>query len=181
MSDLHQDDCFELGKILKTHALYGEVSIFLDVDYPEDYEMLQEVWVEIEKKLQKFEVEGVRILANKPQTALLKLKNIDSIEQAQEIVGSKLFLPLSFLPQLGEKQFYFHEIIGFLVVDKALGNLAEIKDVYTTTQTALLVMLYQGKEVLIPINDEVILQVDRKEKKLYVALPQGLLDVYLQD
>lgn len=181
MSDLRQDDCFELGKILKTHALYGEVSIFLDVDYPEDYEALQEVWVEIEKKLQKFEVEGVRLLPNKPQTALLKLKNIDSIEQAQEIVGAKLFLPLSFLPPLGEKQFYFHEIIGFLVVDKVLGDLAQIQDVYTTTQTALLVMLYQGKEVLIPINDEVILQVDRKEKKLHVALPEGLLDVYLQD
>ncbi len=180
MSDLHQDDCFELGKILKTHALYGEVSVFLDVDYPQDYQTLQEVWVEIEQKLQKFEVEGVRLLPNKPQTALLKLRNIDSIEQAQEIVGAKLFLPLTFLPELGEKQFYFHEIIDFLVVDKVLGNLAQIQDVYTTTQTALLVMLYKGKEVLIPIHDEVILQVDRKEKKLYVALPEGLLDVYLQ-
>lgn len=181
MTDIHQEDYFELGKILKTHALYGEVSVFLDVDYPEDYEALQEVWIEMEKKLQKFEVEGIRLLPNKPQKALLKLKSIDTIEQAQEIVGAKLFLPLSFLPQLGEKQFYFHEIIGFLVVDRFLGNLAEIKDVYTTTQTTLLVMLYQGKEVLIPINDEVILQVDRNEKKLHVALPEGLLDVYLQD
>ncbi|MCS6795416.1 MAG: ribosome maturation factor RimM [Raineya sp.] len=174
-----RDECFELGKILKTHALYGEVSVFLDVDYPEDYENLQEVWVEIEEVLQRFEVEQVRLLPNKPQTALLKLKSIDSIEQAQEIVGFKLFLPLSFLPELGEKQFYFHEIIGFLVVDKNLGELAQVRDVYTTSQTALLAIDYKNKEVLIPINDEVILQVDRKNQKLHVELPNGLLEVYL--
>lgn len=181
MEVLNKEDCFELGKILKTHALYGEISAFLDVDFPEDYENLSEVWVEVEDALQRFEVESIRLLVNKPQTALIKLKNIDSIEQAQKIVGARLFLPLSFLPVLGEKQFYFHEIIGFLVVDLLKGALSEVKDVYSTTQTALIAMDYKGKEVLIPINDEVIVRVDRKESKLYVSLPDGLLEVYLDD
>jgi 16S rRNA processing protein RimM len=121
--DLTLNDCFELGKILKTHGLRGEVSIFLDVDYPEDYENLDLILLNIEGKLTAFEVEQVRLLPNKPKNALLKLAGIDKIEETEAIIGETIYLPLSVLPQLGEKQFYFHEVIGFQVVDENLGNL----------------------------------------------------------
>jgi len=77
--DLTLNDCFELGKILKTHGLRGEVSIFLDVDYPEDYENLDLILLNIEGKLTAFEVEQVRLLPNKPKNALLKLAGIEAV------------------------------------------------------------------------------------------------------
>jgi len=178
--DLTLNDCFELGKILKTHGLRGEVSIFLDVDYPEDYENLDLILLNIEGKLTAFEVEQVRLLPNKPKNALLKLAGIDKIEGTEAIIGETIYLPLSVLPQLGEKQFYFHEVIGFQVVDENLGKLATIENVYSFAEGSLLVMLYKGKEVLIPINDETILRVDRQNKIMQVCLPDGLLDVYLE-
>lgn len=178
--NLTLEDCFELGKILKTHGLRGEVSIFLDVDYPEDYEEIDAIWLNINGKLEAFEVEQVRILPNKPKTALLKLAGIDKIEETEPIIGETIYLPLSALPELGEKQFYFHEVIGFEVIDKVLGKLARIETVYSFTEGSLLVMPYKGKEVLIPINDETIVKVDRENKTLYVSLPNGLLDVYLE-
>jgi 16S rRNA processing protein RimM len=178
--DLTLNDCFELGKILKTHGLRGEVSIFLDVDYPEDYENLDLILLNIEGKLTAFEVEQVRLLPNKPKNALLKLAGIDKIEETEAIIGETIYLPLSVLPQLGEKQFYFHEVIGFQVVDENLGKLATIENVYSFAEGSLLVMFYKGKEVLIPINDETILRVDRQNKIMQVCLPDGLLDVYLE-
>ncbi|GAB4487952.1 MAG: ribosome maturation factor RimM [Raineya sp.] len=178
--DLKIEDCFELGKILKTHGLRGEVSIFLDVDYPEDYEEIKVVWLNIEGKLSAFEVEQIRLLPNKPQIALLKLVGIDKIEAIEPVIGATIYLPLSTLPELGEQQFYFHEVIGFEVVDENLGKLAAITNVYSFTEGSLLVMPYKGKEVLIPINDETIVKVDRQNKLLLVALPNGLLDVYLE-
>jgi len=174
------DDCFELGKILKTHGLKGEVSIFLDVDYPEDYQEIEAILLNTEGKLTVFEVEQIRLLPNKPKTALLKLAGIDKIEETKAIIGETIYLPLSLLPELGEKQFYFHEIIGFKVIDKALGMLATIETVYSFTEGSLLVMPYKGKEVLIPINDETIVKVDREHKIIYVDLPKGLINVYLE-
>jgi len=177
---INLEDCFELGKILKTHGLRGEVSIFLDVDYPEDYEEIDAILLNVEGKLATFEVEQIRLLPNKPKTALLKLAGIDTIEETEPIIGETIYLPLSILPKLGEKQFYFHEVIGFQVVDENLGKLAAIENVYSFAEGSLLVMLYKGKEVLIPINDETILKVDRENKIMQVCLPDGLLDVYLE-
>lgn len=174
------EDCFELGKILKTHGLRGEVSIFLDVDYPEDYEEIDTILLNLEGKLTAFEVEQIRLLPNKPKTALLKLAGIGKIEETEPIIGETIYLPLSVLPELGEKQFYFHEVIGFEVIDGKMGKLAPIETVYSFTEGSLLVMPYKGKEVLIPINDDTIEKVDRANKTVYVNLPDGLLDVYLE-
>lgn len=177
---LHIEDCFELGKILKTHGLRGEVSIFLDVDEPEYYEEIEAIFLNLEGELTAFEVEQIRLLPNKPKIALLKLAGINQIEETEPIIGETIYLPLNALPELGEKQFYFHEVIGFEVVDKELGKLASIETVYSFTEGSLLVMPYKGKEVLIPINDETIVKVDRANRVMEVALPDGLLDVYLK-
>ena len=61
-----------------------------------------------------------------------------------------------------------------------MGKLAPIETVYSFTEASLLVMPYKGKEVLIPINDDTIEKVDRANKTVYVNLPDGLLDVYLE-
>jgi 16S rRNA processing protein RimM len=134
----------------------------------------------IDGKLEAFEVEQIRILPNKPKTALLKLAGIDKIEETESIIGETIYLPLSVLPELGEKQFYFHEVIGFEIVDKKLGKLAAIETIYSFTEGSLLVMPYKGKEVLIPINDETIQRVDRTAQIVYVRLPDGLIEVYLE-
>lgn len=173
------DECYELGKIIKSHGLKGEMSIFLDVDYPEDYEEMDSVLVLLDGELIDFEIEQIRILPNKPKTALVKLATIDKIEQTDALVGTSLYLPLDVLPELGEKEFYYHEVIGFEVVDQKLGFISTIDTVYSFTEGSLLVLEYKGKEVLIPINDETIVEVDRDNKTLKVNLPDGLLDVYL--
>ncbi|MCU0438985.1 MAG: ribosome maturation factor RimM [Raineya sp.] len=173
------DECYELGKIIKPHGLKGEVSIFLDVDYPEDYEDMDSVLVHLNGELVAFEIEQIRILPNKPKTALVKLVTIDKIEQTDDLIGASLYLPLDVLPELGEKEFYYHEVIGFEVMDKKLGFISTIDTVYSFTEGSLLVLEYKGKEVLIPINDETIVKVDRENKVLNVDLPDGLLDVYL--
>jgi 16S rRNA processing protein RimM len=96
-------------------------------------------------------------------------------------VGNALFLPLNKLPQLAEDQFYYHEIIGYRLVDAALGALGEVTDVYELPQQAVIAMNYQGKEVLVPISDEIVLKANHTRKELEVNLPEGLLDIYLAD
>jgi 16S rRNA processing protein RimM len=80
MENIDVNECYQVGYITKTHALKGEVSIFLDVDYPEEYEEMESFFVEIEGELITYEVENVRMMASKPQTVLVKIKGIDKIE-----------------------------------------------------------------------------------------------------
>jgi 16S rRNA processing protein RimM len=90
-------------------------------------------------------------------------------------------LPLDTLPDLEHNQFYFHEIIDFEIIDQQRGTVGIVETIYSFTQNDLLVFKYQGKEILMPINDETIISVDRTLKKLHIALPDGLLEVYLTE
>jgi 16S rRNA processing protein RimM len=85
------------------------------------------------------------------------------------------------LPQLEEGQYYFHELIGFDVLDETLGLIGPVQIIYDLETQDLLGVTHQGKEVLIPIQDGIILKVDKAAKKVYCQLPEGLLDIYLED
>ncbi|WKN40582.1 ribosome maturation factor RimM [Tunicatimonas pelagia] len=170
------DDCYQLGYISKTHGLQGEVSVVLDVDNPSDYQNLESVFVDLSKSeaLIPFFVDTIDVKASR---ALVKFDDVDTIEQAQELVKASLYLPLTSLPELEEGKYYFHEIVGFNVIDQQQGELGVVKDVYTGGSQDLIALIYQGKEVLIPINDQLVPRVDKKEQTVHVDLPEGLLEL----
>jgi 16S rRNA processing protein RimM len=174
------DDCYLLGSIGKPHGLKGFVMAFLDVDDLEAYRKLKSVLLELPTapgKLTTYEVEKLQPQAE--NRALLKLKGIDRIEEAEPLRNAKLYRPLAELPQLEEDQFYFHDVVGYTVVDELLGELGVVETFYELPQQDLMAMRYKGQEVLIPVVDELVLRADAASKKLYVQLPEGLLDVYL--
>lgn len=174
---MNKDVCFELGYIVKKHGLQGEVSVHLDTDNPENYSSLESVFIEIDQKLVPFFIKSIKVQGDK---ALIRFEEVEGPDYADELKGSKLFLPLDFLPALKGNQFYFHEIIGFHVSDKGKGNIGPITDVLDAGPQTLFAVDYNGKEVLIPVNDDIVLSVNRESKSVLVNLPEGLLDIYVE-
>lgn len=167
-------DCYQLGEVIKTHGLKGEVSIHLDVDYPEEYQELESVFLLQNGKLVPFFIDTLQIHGKK---ALAKFEDIDSIEMASELVKAEIYLPLSFLPTLPDDGYYFHDLVGCEVKegDQSLGVVKEIIDL---SGNELLFVEQEGKELLIPMKEEIMLNVDIKSKTIEVNLPDGLLDLY---
>jgi 16S rRNA processing protein RimM len=174
------DDCYLLGSIGKTHGLKGFVVAFMDVTDLDEYRTLKSVFVELPGKPGTLLPYGVdKLQPQADERALLKLTGIDTIEAAEPLRNAKLYRPLAELPALEDDQFYFHDVIGYTVVDEVLGQLGIVETFYEMPQQDLMGMRYQGKEVLVPVVDELISRADQAEKKLYVNLPEGLLDIYL--
>jgi 16S rRNA processing protein RimM len=173
---MHKDKCFNLGKIVKPHGYKGGVSVFLDVDDPYIYKDLEAVFVEINQKLIPLLIKSLRF-GNKGQ-AIVTFDGVNNEEDVKHLVGRPLFLPLDFLPKLNEKQFYFHEIIGFEISDENKGNLGVVKDVFDNSANPLIEGNLNNTEFLFPINDEVIKKVDRTNKTLFICLPEGLYELY---
>ncbi len=174
------DDCFELGYIVKTHALKGQVVAELDVDDAATYDRLKTVYVALKtapERLTAHEVE--RLNPQSGGRVLLKLRGIERIEEAEPLRGAKLWLPLGELPPLTENQFYFHDVIGFQVIDAQDGPLGVVENFYEFPQQDVLAMRHQGQEVLIPVVDELVSHADMETRQLFVNLPEGLLDIYL--
>ncbi|GAB3920839.1 ribosome maturation factor RimM [Larkinella terrae] len=173
-----KDDCFQLGKITKTHGVRGELVFFLDVDMPELYAEMDSVLIEIRGDLVPYFIESISINRNR---GIVALESVETIEEAQKLVNCELYLPLDNLDELDEGQFYFHEIVGYLVHDEKLGDLGTVRTVYNVAPQNLISMDYKGKEVLIPVNDELTPSADKARKILHVRLPDGLVDIYLEE
>jgi 16S rRNA processing protein RimM len=176
---MNKDKCFHLGYIARVHGLRGEVLLVLDVDFPENYEGLHHVFVEKNNRLVPFILDH---MVSQPNNKFLaKFEELDHVDQVKPMVGAALYLPLTALPKLNDDQYYFHELIDFMIVDEILGDLGQVRVIYDMETQDLIGMEYKEKEVLIPIKDGIIQKVDKTEKKVFCRLPEGLLDIYLED
>ena len=173
-----KDDCYLVGKLTKTHGLKGELAIWLDVDYPEEYEDLDSILLDIKGELVPYFVKEIQIRINK---SIISFEDVDTIEAAQKIVNCDLYLPNENLAELEDDQFYYHEIIDFDVVDEQQGKLGKVAAVYTSEAQDLIAMNYQNQEILIPVSDEIVKKIDRQKRELYTNLPEGLLEIYLEN
>lgn len=174
---MQKSECFALGKITKTHALKGEVILFLDVDAPEYYSELEAIFLEIKGQLVPYIIEELQMKGRK---SILKLEDINSIEEAEGLVNAPVWLPLTALPELKGNQFYYHDVIGYEIHDVASDTrIGKLKAIYESTGQDLFAVDVDDKEVLVPIVDEFIHKIDRENQKIEVKLPEGLLEVYM--
>ena len=84
------------------------------------------------------------------------------------------------LPPLTGNQFYFHEVIGFSVVDKEKGNIGICKEFIDISRQLIMQVEFEDKEILIPAVDEILKELDREKKIIYIEAPEGLIDIYLE-
>ncbi|APU67853.1 MAG: ribosome maturation factor RimM [Christiangramia sp.] len=172
-----KEECFYLGKIVAKFSFKGEVLIKLDTDEPETYTEMESVFIDYNDNLVPFFIDASSL--HKSTLLRVKFEDIDTEEDAEDLIGAELYLPLSFLPELDEDQFYFHEIIGFEVIDASHGNIGEVISVNDTTAQPLFEIKNGDKEILVPMNDDFIEKIDKKNQKIYLQTPEGLIDLYL--
>ena len=171
-----KNDCFFFGKITKTHGLKGEITVKLDVANPGDFKDLRYVLIEDRGNLIPYFIENQKINGDK---MIVQLQDVKKVEQAVAFMGKAVFLPNELMPELEDDDFYFQEIVGFKMVDVLKGEIGEISDVLEYPTQAVIQVMKDGKEILIPIHDDIIQKVDKKAKILTVKSPEGLIDMYL--
>ena len=97
----------------------------------------------------------------------------------REFAQTDLYLPLSSLPKLTGNRFYFHEVIGFKVIDEQLGEIGTCKDFLELANNPLMQIDHDGAEILIPASQQFVTKVDRENRTLYVSTPEGLVELYV--
>lgn len=171
-----KEECFELGIISKTYSFKGEVILFLDSDQPEQYYDLDMVLLEINKKLVPFFIEISRV--HKANQLRVHFDSVKDEADAKRLTKKKVFLPLAALPDLGDDKFYYHEIIGYTLLDQDGNEIGEILEYLDNPANPMLEVKYKEKEALIPYNDNSHIAIDKKAKTLKVEIPDGLLAIY---
>lgn len=175
---MKKQEAYKIGYILKTHGLKGGISASFDMSNPQEYILSNALFVDTEGGLVPFFIETINVNQGK---GFIKFEDVENVEKAKRLIGLDLYIPLADLPELGEGEFYFHEVIDFKIVDEEVGLIGKVEEIIDLKSHAVMRTTYQGKEVLIPMHEEVLIQTDKTTEQLTVKLPDGLLEVYLSE
>ncbi len=160
----------EIGQIVNTHGLRGDLKVMPWCDDPEIFDQLAYVIIDGEE----YDIEKSRMQKN---MVLLKLEGIDNINDAEKYRNKILTVPREELGDLPDGTYYICDLLGCNVTTDEGRDLGEIKDIIKTGSNDVYVVEdADGKQVLIPVIDQVVLSVDVDEKKVVIKPLKGLID-----
>lgn len=161
---------FQIGKITATHGLNGDVKVYPTTDDPKRFKLLSQVYIQQNNITKIYSVENVRFHKH---LIILKLKGINSIDQALTLKGAHIRIPKEMSLPLSEDEYYIKDIYDLNVYDgdTYLGTIVDIiqtgaNDVYVVKGTT---------QILLPAIKSCILNIDTKSKTMNVKLPKGLI------
>jgi len=175
---MEKKDCFYLGKIVRKYSFKGEVIIKLDTDQPELYEDIEAVFIDLGKSFLPFFIENK--LLQKGNQLRVQFEDVHSEKDADSLLKKEVYLPLNLLPKLSGNRFYYHEVIGFVLEDINFGVIGFITSINDSTAQPLFVVKKEMSDILIPMIDDFIQKVDRKNKKIIVKTPEGLIQMNME-
>ncbi len=171
------EDYFQIGTVTKTRGLKGELQVFVAFDEPEKLKFTS-LFIETGGKLVPYFVTFFKL----PQknVAYLLLEDVDTIEKAALLVKKNIFLPNKNKPKKKKSEFGLKDLLHFIAVDENEGELGEIIEIHEYPQQFVATVSYKNQEVLFPLNESIIKNIDVVKGVVLVDLPEGLLDVYLE-
>ncbi len=169
---MQKKDCFLVGTVFKLHGYKGDVNIYNENGIVFKLNTIQYFLIEKNNTLVPFFIQKIRY--KKANIILTKFDNINSEEEALEILQHKIYLPNKFLPKINKKTTE-NEVLGFKVIDELLGELGEISYINTQTTQKLIYVRTNENEFCFPMHKNFIINVNTKKKIMEVNIPKDLI------
>ena len=168
-------DLLEVGKIINTHGLRGEVKIAPWTDTPEVFENLDVVYLKRRSDETKLTIKSIKYQKN---NLIVKFSEYNDINEVEPLKNSVLYAERSALGELPDGVYYIADLIGMTVKKENGEVVGKIKDVLQTGANDVYVVGRENqKDLLIPVIDEVVLSVDTDASEVTVSLMEGLEDL----
>ena len=161
----------EVGKIINTHGLRGDVKVVAWTDSPEDFEDIPVVYIKKKTGNEKLTVSKIKYQKN---NLIVKFKEINDINEAEKYRGLIIYADRDDLWELEDGVYYIADLIGLDVYDES-GKIGVIADVFNTGANDIYDVKRDGKKnFLLPVIDDVVKEIDIKNGRVIVHVMEGL-------
>lgn len=164
-----------VGRIVNSHGIRGELKVVPETDFPERFDKGNALFiVDSQNKQTPVTVQTSRLHKN---MFILQFDQFSNINDVEKFKGSLLKIEAKEQQPLEEGEYYYHEIIGCKVVTEEDQELGLVSEVLTPgANDVWVVSLPKGKQLLLPVIDDVILDVDIANKTIRIHLMEGLME-----
>jgi len=170
-----QQELLSVGKILNFHGIKGEVKIGFTEGNEKILSEVNEVYIVKDSETIKLEIDKLRF---HKKFAIVKFKEIDSIDDALEYKGNLIRLPKKQLVKYLEKdEFYITDLVGLKAYDPEEIYIGEVSGVMNIKhQDTLFIKTEDGVEYLVPFKKEIVPEINMKKGKIIIKPIEGLLE-----
>lgn len=169
-----------IGRTRKAHGLTGELKMSIEDRYLEDFMKNERIFLEVKGLKLPYFIDSVRGGGE----LIVKLEEVDDRDAATVLQAREIMLRQQDILAEEEREFEVEEeqglvyeyLTGFLMIDNERGEIAPITEVLEMPQQEMAFLTYKGREILIPLNEQFVQRVDAEQQRVYVDLPDGLLD-----
>lgn len=166
----------QIGFTKKTHGIGGELKVAIEAVYEDIFIEADRVFLDVKGNKLPFFLENVRGGGE----LIVKFEDVKNREEAMLLQSRAIFLPSRELPADLEPEddgLLYADLVGYLLVDKSAGEIGRIEQMIDMPQQELAVIPYKGREVLAPLNERLVLSIDREAKKVFTDLPEGIFEL----
>ena len=165
---------FEIGQIVNTFGIKGEVKVVPFTDDITRFDELKEIYVEKKNELKLFQIEQVNYKKN---MVILKLKGIETVEEAEKLRNCYLKIDRKDAKKLPKDTYFIVDLLGLDVYTDEGKSLGKVDDIYNAGSSDIYVVKDElGKQILLPAIKDVLKEVDLENQKIIVHLIKGLVD-----
>jgi 16S rRNA processing protein RimM len=166
---------FKIGKLAASTGLKGELVLQHNLGKKTAFKGLEAIFLEDKKdSFIPYFLQAAKI-RNDNET-VIKLEGVDIVEVARKLTPKEVWIAEEDFKKFASKSSPI-AMLGFMMVNEG-EDIGVIEEVIEQPHQILCSIMYKGKEALIPIHEESLEKVDQKNRKVYVILPEGLLDIY---
>jgi 16S rRNA processing protein RimM len=160
-----------------THGVQGELILKHVLGKNSDFKNVEALFIEERKDACLPYFHQKSIVRNSAET-IIKLEGVDTKDAEAKLLQKKVWLRKKDFEKLVNKTAPVN-LLGFIVLNDG-ENLGRVEAVIEQPLQVLLQVKVRGKEVLIPLHEETLKKINRRKKEVYVSLPDGLLEIYLE-
>ena len=154
----------------------GEIKIKLINNYNIDFNSIETIFIEEDNILIPYKLKNIKHF-NKNNLTLI-IDDINTELKAQQLFSKKCFLPKRLLPERKGIDFYDFQVKGFAVIDKDKKKIGSIVEIIEKPFQSLMIVNTNLKEILIPIHQDIVLNVSHAKKEIQVELPDNFSDLF---
>jgi len=162
------------GEILKPHGIKGELKVLF---YNESSSLLKNNQIvflsNLDNEIFKYKIETLFYSFKKNR---IKFFDINTIEEADELRGYTLNVLRSDFPKLNKNEYYLNDLVGYKLIDKSNTNYGIVENVLILPANNVLSVAIENKEYLIPLIDDIIIDIIQEEEKIIIDPIEGLFN-----
>ncbi len=163
---------FPIGRVVKPHGVRGKIKTDYFGEDLDQFLLYREIFIEDNRgRLQTYEIMEA---TPQPPRLILRLKGIETIEKVEPLIGKEILIKKEVLPELGEKEYYWVDILGMKVETEEGKRIGKVKEIFTTGANDVYIVEGKRGEILLPAIEEVIQNIDLKRGVMKVVRMEGL-------